>query len=285
MSDRKVAIEDRGFWWSAASRPHPALRPFLDSYVGYWEEAGGPSGMRTLPTRSAVVIINMGPPLHLATPDPGFPARAFGSFVAGMHNGPGRYDHPGRQRGIQLDLTPLGAYTLFGVAMHELTNIAVELGDLLGPAAETFVERLAETPGWAARFDLLDALLLRRLDIGPSPAPEVSRAWDLLSGTDGRITVTELAGEIGWSRKHLVNRFREQVGLPPKVMGRVLRFHRALDLMTHGVPSWVDVAVTCGYYDQAHLNREFRALAGCTPTELIAAQAPAQLTTTAHEPV
>jgi AraC-like DNA-binding protein len=86
--------------------------------------------------------------------------------------------------------------------------------------------------------------------------------------------VGALAGEVGWSRKHLINRFRDQVGLSPKVMARVLRFHRAVDLLAHGVPSYVDVAVTCGFYDQAHMNREFRALAGCTPGELAAPRRP-----------
>jgi AraC-like DNA-binding protein len=80
---------------------------------------------------------------------------------------------------------------------------------------------------------------------------------------------------VGWSRRHLAARFRDQVGLPPKVVARVLRFQCALRLMgTDGGPAWSDVALACGYYDQAHLNREFRSLAGCAPTRYFAARLP-----------
>ncbi|MFA1544185.1 helix-turn-helix domain-containing protein [Actinomadura monticuli] len=282
MSDRPVQIDDRGGWWLARTPPHPALRPFLRSYDGYWETDAVPTRMRTLPTRTTVVIINLGPPLYLEVPDPGVHDREYGSFVAGMHDGHGMYLSPGGQRGIQLDVTPLGAYTLLGVPMARLTNAAVDLADLLGPPARTLVERLADAPSWGARFDLLDGFLLRRLDAGPVPDPEVARAWRLLHGSPG-VTVAGLAADVGWSRKHLTHRFREQVGLPPKVMARVLRFQRAVGLLAGGAAP-ADAASACGYYDQAHLNREFRALSGCTPTELVGGQLEQQRVTTLAEP-
>jgi AraC-like DNA-binding protein len=271
VGDRRVAITDQGVWWSATTAPHPALRGFLSSYVGYWEDGAQPRQMRTQPLRHAVVIINLGEPLWLLhMPDPRFEGTSYTSFAVGMNDGPGLYESPPRQTGIQLDITPLGAYTLLGVPMRELTNAAVDLSDLFGPRADAFVARLAERPDWATRFDLLDRMLLDRLAIGRMPAPEVAEAWRLLSGSDGQIAVADIADEVGWSRRHLVDRFREQVGLSPKVTARVLRFHRAMDLMTRGLPSWVDIALTCGYYDQAHMNREVRALSGLTPTELLA---------------
>ncbi|NKZ05392.1 helix-turn-helix domain-containing protein [Actinomadura latina] len=282
MSDRPVEITDRGGWWLARGRPHPALRPFLRSYDGYWETLAVPTRMRTLPTRTTVVIINLGPPLYLEVPDPGVRDREYTSFVAGMHDGHGMYVSPGGQRGIQLDVTPLGAYTLLGVPMARLTNAAVDLADLLGREAGTLVERLAAAPSWDVRFDILDGFLLRRLDAGPVPDREVARAWRLLNGDPG-VTVAGLATDVGWSRKHLTRRFREQAGLPPKVMGRVLRFQRAVELLTGGA-GLADAASACGYYDQAHLNREFRVLSGCTPTELIGGQLEQQRVSTLYEP-
>lgn len=148
MPDRTVRTSDRGGWWLAQGRPHPALRPFLGSYDGYWETEAVPTRMRTLPTRTTVVIVNLGPPLRLAVPDPGVRDREYGSFVAGMHDGHGMYLSPGGQRGIQLDVTPLGAYTLLGVPMGLLANTAVDLPDLLGREAAALVERLADAPSW-----------------------------------------------------------------------------------------------------------------------------------------
>ncbi|MEU5882574.1 AraC family transcriptional regulator [Spirillospora sp. NPDC047279] len=285
MSDRSVRLEDRGTWQMATRAPHPALRPFLREYEGYRETLVAPSRMRTLPTRYTVMIINLGVPLRLRVPDPAARPTAFGSFVAGMHDGHGMYECEGGQHGIQLDITPLGAYTLLGMPLEELTNLAVDLAEVFGPALPALVDRLRHTGGWAERFDLLDTFLLARLEAGPAPDPEVREAWRMLSATSGLAPVAELAGEVGWSRRHLTHRFRAQVGLTPKVMGRVLRFQRAVELMSSGTVSWADLAIACGYYDQAHLNREFRTLAGCTPTRLLAAQAPEYLITTARETV
>jgi AraC-like DNA-binding protein len=281
MTDRPVEFSDRGGWCLARGRPHPALRPFLRAYDGYWETEAVPSRMRTLPTRTTVVILNLGPPLHLEVPDPGVRDRAYGSFVAGMHDGHGMYLSPGGQRGIQLDVTPLGAYTLLGVPMARLTNAAADLPDLLGREAGTLVERLGDARTWGARFAILDAFLLHRLDAGPVPDREVARAWRLLNGNPA-LPVADIAADVGWSRKHLTHRFREQAGLPPKVMARVLRFQRAVGLLLGGT-GLAEAAFACGYYDQAHLNRDFRTLSGCTPTELIGGQLEQQRVSTLAE--
>jgi AraC-like DNA-binding protein len=270
---RAIRTEDRGGWYLMAGRPHRGLRPFLAAYHGYVEYEPVVSRRRTLPGRYAVLIVNLGPPMRLTVP--GAPDAHYMSFLAGMQDRYGEYETPGGQRGIQLDLTPLGAYTLLGVPMGRLTNTAAGLDDLVGtrPAAE-LVERLDAAPGWAARFDLLDAFLLRRMELGPVPSAEVTRAWRVLAATGGRTPVTALADDLGWSRARLHSRFKEQVGLAPKVMARVLRFERALALMAEGGRGWAGIAADCGYYDQAHLNREVRVLAGCTPTTLLSAREP-----------
>lgn len=284
MTERTITPVDRGGWWLAAGRPHPALRPHLRSYDGYWEDGAAPGRVRTLPFGAAVVIINFGPRMLLEVPG-GAAGTGYGSFVAGLDDRHGWYSHPGGLSGIQLDLTPLGAYRLLGTPMGRLANIAADLGDVLGPGTGAFVERLAMTPDWAERFDLLDALLLRRLDRAPEPDPEVAWAWRRLAREHGGVGIAELAREVGWSRKHLTNRFRDQAGLPPKVMARVLRFQRAVELMGCGAPDWGGIAAACGYYDQAHLNREFRALAGCTPTALLASLAAPSRTATSGSSV
>ncbi|MFD9301950.1 helix-turn-helix domain-containing protein [Streptomyces sp. NPDC060048] len=270
---RGVEVTRLGGRWRV-TRPWPhQLRPFVHSYAGYWEAAASPYRVRLVPTGRAVVVISLGEPFAQIRRlgDTGPNSRVTGSLVAGLEDGPRVCDHPGGQEAIRLELTPLGAYRLFALPMSELTNRVVELRDALGPEAGVLVEQLAATSDWGARFDLLDHALSVRLQRGPRPAPEVSHAWRLLSRAGGAIPVGRIAGEVGWSQGHLIRRFTQQIGLTPKASARVLRFHRAVRLVTREGAGPTEVTAACGFYDQAHLNREFRALAGTTPGQMAAA--------------
>jgi AraC-like DNA-binding protein len=212
----------------------------------------------------AVAIVCFGVPYRLD----GEPFRA---FVGGLSDRPVRTEFVGDAGGIQVDFTPLGARRCLGLPMQELTNRVVAIEDVLGPRAALLVERLQEARGWAERFALLDAALLRRLAEGPEPAPEV--AWTLrrLAAADGRLAIAGLAAEVGWSRRHLAASWRRDVGLAPKAVARILRFQRALRLVREG-HGLAEAAYDCGYADQPHLNRDFRALAGASPREVIFVQ-------------
>ena len=258
-----------GSWTLARSAPHPELRPHVTGYTGYLESASRPFRRREVPTAGVTLIISFGQPLLVTAP--GGPSRVVESFVAGLWDRAVMTEHAGHQRGIQVDLTPLGAFSTFGVPMHELANGIVDLDDLGDPDAGTMGARLADEATWRQRFDLLDRMLLDRVRRGPVPAPAAVEAWRLLARSAGDVAIAELAADVGWSRKQLAERFREQVGLPPKVVARLLRFRRAVALIEAGRPL-AEVAATCGYYDQAHLNRDFRSLAGYTPGQYLRSQ-------------
>jgi AraC-like DNA-binding protein len=266
----------------ALGRPDPALGGYVRRYLGYREQSAAPVRRRQAPAASCTLIISLGPRIRLHGPaGPSAPA----SFLAGMHDGPVLTEFTGHQYGLQVDLSPLGVFALLGRPMPELTNVAPQLTELDVPDLARLPARLVEAPDWPRRFALLDGVLLRRLDAcAARPDPEVVWAWHRLRRSAGRAGVQELAESTGWSRRHLLTRFRTQVGLGPKTTARVLRFHRATRLLAPAgvagaTPSPVapsipesisDVAAACGYADHAHLVREFRALAGCTPTEYVA---------------
>jgi AraC-like DNA-binding protein len=182
-----------------------------------------------------------------------------------MREGQVLTEHDGRSDGMQVDLSPYAARVLFRVPMDSLAGRIVPLEDLLGRRAALLVEQLQETPDWAGRFAVLDATLAGWLTETRPPQPAVSWAFEQLRATHGRVRVAQLAEELGWSRKRLVAGFREHVGLTPKAVARVLRFERAVRLAEETDLSWLEIALRCGYYDQAHLIREFRAISGCTP--------------------
>jgi AraC-like DNA-binding protein len=154
--------------------------------------------------------------------------------------------------------------------MHLFANDVVPFEDVWGDGAEELLERLYETPGWGDRFDLLDAMLAARLARATAPPAAVVWAWRRLVAEHGRLPVRELTGELSCSRRYLAAQFREHVGLPPKPTARILRFQRAVRLLENGRPQLERIALDCGYYDQAHFNRDFRAFAGSTPTEFLA---------------
>ena len=246
----------------------------MRSCVGYWEAVTSPYEVRLVPSGRATLVISLAEPFsrirRLGAPGAGI--GSIGSLVVGMEDRPAICVHPGGQEAIRVEFTPLGAYRLFGMPMSELTNLTVEIRDVLGPEAGVLVERLAATPDWSARFDLLDAALLDRLEYGPEPAPEVGHAWHLLAGSAGAIPIARIAAEVGWSQGYLIRRFTQQVGLTPKASARVLRFRRAVTMLGGGSASLTEISTACGFYDQAHLNREFRAIAGTTPGQMVASR-------------
>jgi AraC-like DNA-binding protein len=224
-------------------------------------------------TTDVTLIISFGPALDVL--DLEGSGERHVSFVAGLSDAPVLTEHAGVQHGIEVNLTPLGARRLLGVPMHELTNRVVGLGDLLGPTAPLLVERLAETADWTEQFELLDAALARRLSETAASAPEVAWAFDRLRASGGRTSVAALTGELGWSRRRLGEAFRDQIGLSPKLLARILRFERVVARLRVEDPQrWADVAYDAGYYDQAHFNRDFRELAGTTPSAFLASRLP-----------
>lgn len=270
VSEIRVDSAEGSFrMWEAAPAGH--LAGFARRYCGYAERGSVPVRRREVPYAGVTLIISFGDPIDLLRlPGPGQrpgQPRAYRSFVAGLYDVPVLTEHAGRQHGAEVMLTPFGAYALFGVPPGEYADRSLDLADLGGKAAGELEERLALAPGWPARFALLDAYLAERTARGPRPAPEVAHAWRCLARSGGRVGVAELAAATGWSRRHLTARFREQTGLPPKSMARILRFQRALRELDTSASTLSEVAAECGYYDQAHMNREFRDLAGCTPTE------------------
>jgi AraC-like DNA-binding protein len=102
---------------------------------------------------------------------------------------------------------------------------------------------------------------------GRGPRPRFGWAWQRLNASGGAAPIGELAREVGWSHKHLIARFRQQVGVAPKTAARLLRFNGVWRHLDTGRPlDWGLVAAETGYADQAHLIREFRQFTGTTPT-------------------
>lgn len=250
-------------WRSVA--PDPRLRPLLArDYVGYAETDVPLQRWLMPPTADVTVIFGCGRPLGDLP----------GAFVSGIESGHSVVEYGGTWSCVDLKLTPLGAYTLLGVPMDELMDRVVDVGDVLGAPGRRLAAALAGAPAWERRFALVEEFLLHRAYDGPVPSDGVAEAWRRIVETGGRISVGELATEVGWSRKHLIARFHRQIGLPPKRLGRIVRFAGLLRRVEAGPVRWDRVAAEFGYYDQAHVNRDFREFTGTSPTGYVARLVP-----------
>ncbi|MBB5857756.1 helix-turn-helix domain-containing protein [Amycolatopsis umgeniensis] len=235
--------------------PDPRLAAHVSSYVAHDLPDAGPNSWRVTPLSALIWVIDLEAPKRALPESP----------VLGLRDRPLLAEQAGVSRGIAVALTPLGAYGLFGIPLRELTNAVIAASDLT--AAGPLTERLAEAADWPERFRLLDEYLVARLARGPELSAPVRYAWDRLAA--GPVRVDALAEEVGWSRQHLNARFREQIGLNPSTVGRITRLNRVMALVNRvSSLAWAEVAHLGGYSDQAHLVREFRALTGCSPTEV-----------------
>jgi AraC-like DNA-binding protein len=270
MTTEVVRHSSAGLSWEWATRAAPSgLRGLVRNYTGYAERSAEPLARREVPGGDVTLILSPDSELRLDG------SNRHKSFLAALHERHTVVEHGGFQEGIEVRLSPLGARTLFGWPMHELTNRVIELEDLIGGEADELLGRIWDQEGWERRFAVLDAALATRARAAPSPPLELSWAWGRLRASAGRVPIGDLATELGWSHRRLIARFRESIGLPPKALGRVLRFERVARLLQLAdEPSLAQVAYECGYYDQAHLNRDFRQFAGTTPTDYLARRLP-----------
>lgn len=259
--------------------PGLALRSHLGWSSGYRDSGVAPALHRGLPSPWVTFIVTLDEPLVMAAhPDPAQTPGTFDVLVGGLHTSPALVSHEGSQSGIQLAVSPLSARALLGLPAIELAGIDVDGADIFGGAAAVVRERVRELPGWEAKFAFLEQFLLGRLraaDERAGVSAEVRHAWQQLLRSGGNMPVAALAAQTGWSERHLRSKFRAETGLAPKEAGRVVRFDQARRLLQRraaaGQPlDLAGLAVSAGYFDQAHMDRDFRLLAGCPPTTWLA---------------
>jgi AraC-like DNA-binding protein len=261
---------------AVAARPTGPLRRFVREHHGYRQHGVEPARHLGMPSPYLTVIFTLHEPLHLAQHvDPAHPPGVYDAIVGGLHSSPAVVVHDGAQSGLQLEFSPLGARALFGMPAGELSGIDVEAVDVLGRVARDVQERVQEAADWTARFTALDEVLGSHV-ADERPPDEVCRAWSLLCRSGGAVPIRSLAREVGWSERHLTARFRTEIGLTPKLAARVIRFHRARRVLMRNVragrPNVAGVAAECGYFDQAHLVRDWQQFTGLAPTAWIDAE-------------
>jgi AraC-like DNA-binding protein len=153
-----------------------------------------------------------------------------------------------------------GASNLIGVPAVELTDHLVPFDAFRKTGA--VLDQLVAATSDAERLVVLQRWLGPLLNDPPRPA--VSHAVDLIVTTGGKISMAALSARANLSRRQMQRLFLIHVGLTPKTLARIVRVQRAAALLRSGA-ALVDVAIASGYYDQAHMALDFRAVAQHSP--------------------
>ena len=239
---------------STVLAPCPALAGFVELF---WAEEAGcrtPGTERVLPSGTTDIVFDL--------QDPSRPA-----VICGPHSQPFALERAARESYAGIHFKPGGAAALLGVAESELANAHVGLDAIWGGAARELSHRLCEAATPDLRLRLLEHALLARLDRARARHPAVTYALCQLSRSPAPRSIGEIGANAGLSARRFIALFTAQVGLTPKLFARVRRFQRVLKLAhARPHPDWIELALGCGYYDQAHLVRDFGDFASLAPS-------------------
>jgi AraC-like DNA-binding protein len=168
---------------------------------------------------------------------------------------------------IGVHFKPGGGSPFFGVPSSELRNQHVPLDLLWGRFAATIADRLWDADTSEEQFAILEDALLQRGRDRLAFHPAVQYAVDLIERSGGAHAVAKVVDGIGMSPRRFLDVFRSEVGLSPKVFCRISRFAAVLRRIERAADvDWVDIALSCGYFDQAHFNHDFHAFSGLSPS-------------------
>jgi AraC-like DNA-binding protein len=247
--------------------PVPALRPWVDKL---WALRDAPQHTREriLPNGTLELVINLHEDEFRIYPasDGGPCQRLRGAIVSGAYDRYFGIDTREHASIIGVHFKPAGAGAVLGAPAGLLRNAHVELDAIWGSRARWVRERLCSARDVNARFGIIESELCGRL----APMSQHAAIPLAVAQLERGAPVVSVAARAGLSHRRFIEAFGAAVGMTPKAFARVRRFQRALSqLRGSAAPDWCELAVHAGYFDQSHLIREFGALAGLRPTELL----------------
>jgi AraC-like DNA-binding protein len=259
---------------SYLSKPGPPL----DRFVGViWVMENGPtahSKERLLPDGSVETVFSLHEERFPVYSRENLERREIfrRNVVCGPHSQPFAIDTSAETSVAGVHFKPGGAFPFLKLPFDELHNVHAGLDAFWGRAEANRVrERLLEERMPEAKARVLEETLLAAADGVPERHPVVALALNEFHGTPETQKIAVVTERIGLSARRFIDIFRNEVGLTPKLFCRVRRFQKVLRVISAGrAVDWPEVALACGYFDQAHFNHDFRAFSGINPSSYLA---------------
>ncbi len=251
-------------------QPSALLSPYVECF---WVLEGNtrqtPDGPeRLLPDGCVELVINFGLPFreHL---DQHQTATQPARFLVGQMTRPLLISPSGPFQVLGIRFQPGGTAPFFRFPIAEVTNRIVPLADIDSSLENGVVGRVCEEGRLNEKVRLTEQLLEQQLKACSTPGTSLRPAVSRILQSGGQVSIDSLAHDLGLSGRQLGRRFQAEVGLGPKLLCRILRFQRIFSALGRNDESWAGLALDCGYYDQAHLIKDFQQFTGQTPSLLL----------------
>ena len=249
--------------------PRPPLNDFVECFWTLRDDGPSSSGApeRILPDGCVELILNFGERFsqHHDNRRELQPRH----FLVGQMSGPILISPNGAVQLLGIRFHPGGTSPFLRAPMNELTDQIAELGSLSSELERELLTVSEDLLSMRERTSAIESVLMARLLRDSFHSSAIRLAARIVESA-GRVSVDHLAAAAGISSRQLERRFLREIGIGPKLLGRILRFQQVFRAVDRIDSAWASIAVECGYYDQAHLIRDFTQFAGQTPAVLLA---------------
>ena len=251
-------------------KPRPPLSRFVECFWTLEGEEQSPQPERILPDGCIELILNFGAKFSQHCDD----KRSLQprNFLVGQMTGPILISPTGPVELVGIRFHPGGTLPFLRLPLEQVTDEVVELGSLSRKLERELLDAVSESSSLTQKIAAVEVFLTRCV-----ANLEHSRVMMLAAKiveTAGAVSVDQLANDAGISSRQLERRFLREVGVGPKLLGRIIRFQQVFRAVEQCNAAWSTIALECGYYDQAHLIRDFNQFAQQTPAVLFSHQSP-----------
>lgn len=251
--------------------PGPPINEFVDYF---WLFDGGqtPRNERIIPSGTSELVINLrDDEIRIHHPmNSKEHRRLSGAVLSGTYSSILVVDAMQHESMLGVHFKPGGAFPFIGALASELTDAHADLADLWGRPANELREHLCDAVSPRDRFQIMEQVLIGRLHRSPRRRRAIAAALDAFGPSGTGASVRDVARDVGLCQRRFSRLFAVQVGLTPKVFCRILRFQQVRTLADRvEKPDWVQIASTCGYFDQSHLINDFQEFSGFSPTQYL----------------
>jgi AraC-like DNA-binding protein len=250
-------------------KPQPPLSSFVECFWTLESDVPSTESERIFPDGCVELILNFG--AQFSQHDDGKLKLQPRSFLVGQMTGPILISPSGPVQLLAIRFHPGGTLPFLSVPLHEITDQVVDLGGLSSKLERELLRVTSIASSLHEKTAAVEKCLTAQLLNGDQDSWLMTLAARIVE-TGGVVSVDQLASDAGVSSRQLERRFLREVGLGPKLLGRIIRFQQVFRAVEQSNSAWAGIAAECGYYDQAHLIRDFNQFARQTPAVLFSNQ-------------